>query len=399
MRRLIALTAAATLALALAPLSGARAQEEDLQVVVHKPGGNAAGHVGVDATIVYEGGVDSLAAVTVGLTNAAGQFMGRFCHVTFPAEDGDPFNGSEAVRSAHIQFKWDTTRIPAADGNGDCQNPGSVLGGPALSTNNTYKVQVEAVTYGFPRPEDKLTRTDDSDVVAVSNAPVTPGGVKLSRSGDAVSISWSRNPEPDVGTYRVQECVVDRSSKPCDGKWKTVKDNWNKTSIAFDAADPGIYRYRVAALRPAASGQTMVSGWASAQGEPTEIEVKEDPPAAPSGGEPQTVPGEPPPPRVETRTVVQPTRRVARAAPQVVQRIVEDEPGYNSELPYEEDGQAISGLPTDSSGDGEGQRAVLIPLAGGALLLVFAMQVHYLNRRAHAGLEAVPAESLDDWDD
>lgn len=400
MRRFIALTATAALALILVPFA-AQAQdaeqqaEETLVVTISNPGTiSTSGNVAITANIqVPDLNADSIHWYTVELMPETGNTpLGLFCSKTYPAP-GPPPDGPAAVRNVNVSFTWNSKRIPPANGAENCEGGASTVlpSGGSLSTNNKYRIRVTAETFGVPSPEFKDTDVADSGVVSISNAPAAPSSVALSHNKDAktIKVSWAKNPEPDVSDYRVQECVVDKSSKPCeDNSWKTKADVRGQL-LDVKAENPGIYRYRVIALRPTATGATIISEPASAKNDPTEVEVIADPEVTtttaptPTDTTPITV----------TKTVVKPTRRVQRAAPEVVQRIVEEEPGYNTNLPYSGEGTetASSGLGGDS-GEGDGQRAILIPLAGGALLLVFAMQVHYLNRRASAGLETVPVD-------
>lgn len=411
MRRLIALTATAAVALSLAPFTGAQAQSADPEdfVISISPAGPSshAGNVQVNVSVVLNDTIDSLKQVDVYLADPGGAHYGTFCTQTYPA--GDPLNGVEPTRSAELAFVWNTHKLPGATGSNSC-NGGNPTLGTALSTNNKYHIKVVAQTHGVQPAPPSTSPPKSTDILKVNNTPSKPSGVKLgyNEGSDTITVEWASNPEPDVADYRIQECKVSRSSQPCEGNaWKTVQDGYPDTKVAFGGDGPGVYRYRVLALRPDADGATMVSDPASAQGDPTEIEIKEKPAttetSAPQVAGETTETTQPAP-----RTVVRerPTRRVQRAAPQVVQRIVEEEPGYNTELPYQDE-EAISGLPIDDSGDGEGQRAILIPLAGGALLLVFAMQVHYLNRRANSTLQPVAVtgdgstvefDEGDDWD-
>ena len=249
-------------------------------------------------------------------------------------------------------------------------------------------------------PGDELGGNTATRQVTVANAPATPSGVKLaySKSSDTITVSWNDNPEPDVVSYRLAECIVDRSSKPCgESDWQAFPKPVDGTKVALETAGPGVYRYRVAAIRG-----SLVSGWATAQGDPTEITVTEDPkPTTSTTAPPAGVDDGSDEPRVVTRTVVQPTRRVQRTAPRVLNRVVtnEDRP-YSDTLPYEEAGEAGRPL-AGEEGDGD-QLTTLIPLAGGVLFLMIGGHLWYLNRRSNA-LQMLPAEGddfgveYDDW--
>lgn len=392
MRRLIALTATAVVALALVPHGAAEAQdataEDDLVVTITAPGDvTAEGTVQVTATIAESSVQDSIWKYSVALADAGGAQIATFCFKEYPQPDID----HPPVDNVSIAFSWNTGRVPA--GGGDCEaGHGTVLpASGALSSNGKYTVVVTAETFGFPDPSFKDVDNPKSGVVTVSNVPATPTGVGLSydKAAKTVKVSWRANPEPDITGYRVQECSVDKSSKPCS-TWKTKADA-RGTSLDVKVEDPAIYRYRVAALRSGGAGEALVSTTASATGEPTEIEVVKDPDPQPEAPAESAEPQEPTTPATVTKTVVKPTRRVQRAAPEVVQQIVEGEPGFNSELPYEDGTNAAAGgLPVGD--DGGGQEGVLIPVAGGLVFLMFAGQVWYLNRRA--ALEPIPLDNI-----
>lgn len=417
MRRSTALTTAAILALALAPLGAARAQdapdpedlpEDSLSVTVTKPSGSVSGVEDVEVVITETYGEpddsplsQGIASYKVQLENADG-VVGTFCQQTFKDAEGNPAPRQGTVT---VQFRWDTARYPTSAATncagGDPQLPkdGSPLPNGEYEIVGTATMSPD-VQGNTPPPES------DSVTVGVDNLPATPSGVKLkySESEDRITVSWKANPEAgyDVVSYRVQECTVDRSSKPCDkGAWKTV-DDVSDTSLSVTRTKPGIYRYRIVALRlnAAGTGWLKSTGAATPQSDPTEIQVDEDPESTTDTTQPDGDGGDEPPSEPETRTVVKPTRRVQRAAPQVLQRVVEEDPGFQEELPYEDDdGQAISGLPIDGNNeDGDNPLSMLIPLAGGLTLLVVALQLWYLNHRAARSLEPIPIEAYDDQD-
>lgn len=405
MRRTITLTIAAALALTLAPFSAARAQDDQqvpdkLVVTMDAPtdGAEVAGTIDVKATIVKIPVGHQLKRWSIDVRPASGEGThGVLCEAEYGEFNPDPQTGNGAPGEGHvISFKWNTKKHSGTnDGQTGCGANTVVPSGGVLSANGSYKIWIHAETTTADPQGAKVA--DDSNTVKVSNGPTTPTGVKLgfAKSSNQITVEWNQNPEPDVTKYRLQECKVDKSSKPCGaGDWETVADNFGSNAAAVDGDGPGIYRYRVAALRASASNETLVSDWATAGSEPTEIDIENPPPETTTSTSPATVEtGPPPAPRVQT--VVKPTRRVQRAAPQVVQRIVEEEPGYNTQLPYSGE-EASDGLPLGPDEGGSGERAMLIPLAGGLVLLMFALQMGYLNKRAHAALEPVPLTDLDD---
>lgn len=406
MRRTIALTITAALALALAPFGVAQAEHAEdhpRQPVINivKPSGDLSGTVDVEVRITEDIAGQGIYEYWVEFHHSSG--AKTFCHEQHRDEDGNPAPVNEALT---LKFKWDTNRRPTTDDAGaskacDGGNPTLPSGGAALD-NGEWTIVARATLwdrFGITEP----VSNDTSKTVGVANAPATPTGVKLKykESSDKITVSWNANPESghDSIAYQVDECTVDRSSKPC-GSWKTV-DSVFETSLTAKRTKPGIYRYRVIALRSDADGTGVIAsaGAATPQSDPTEIEVEEDPDPTTSTTEPEesSTTAEP-----ETRTVVQPTRRVQRAAPQVLQTIVEEDSGYEDELPYDDE-EAISGLPIDGNNeDGDGQLSTLVPLAGGLTLLIFALQLWYLNNRAGRTLEPIPVEAYgpdEGWDE
>lgn len=394
MRRTIALTITAALALALAPFGVAQAshtQDHPRQPVINivKPSGDVSGTVDGQIQITEDIFGQGIYHYSVELQGA-----GPMCQHTFTDNDGNPAPVNESLT---LTFKWDTARTVGSVGHCD----GTLPAGGGLA-NGSYTIVVKVDLWDRFGATEK-TPNDASKSVGVANAPATPTGVKLKyqESNDRITVSWNANPESgyDDIAYQVDECTVSRSSKPCSS-WDTV-DSVFETSLAAKRTKPGIYRYRVTALRADAAGTGVIasSGAGTPQSDPTEIVVEEDPEPTTSTTEPETSTTAEP----QTRTVVKPTRRVQRAAPQVLQKIVEDDRGFEEELPYDgDDEEAISGLPIDGNGDdGDGQMSTLVPLAGGLTLLVFALQLWYLNDRAGRALEPVPVEAYgpdEGWD-
>ncbi len=396
MRRTIALTITAALALALAPFGVAQAshtEDHPKQPVINivKPSGDLSATVDAEVQITEDILGQGIYEYWVELHDADGR-LGTFCHEAYVDEEGNPDPVNDALT---LKFKWDTNRYQTGNGVTNCDSANPTLPTSAGNLpNGNYTIVVKVDLWDRFGATEK-TPNDATKAIGVANAPATPTGVKLKykESADQITVSWNANPESgyDSIAYQVDECTVSRSSKPCSS-WDTV-DSVFKTSLTVKRTKPDIYRYRVIALRSDADGTGVIAsaGAATPQSEPTEIEVEEDPEPTTSTTEPEeTTPSEP-----ETRTVVKPTRRVQRAAPQVLQRIVEEDPGYEGELPYDDDDEeAISGLPIDGNNeDGDGQLSTLVPLAGGLTLLIFALQLWYLNNRAGRTLEPIPVEA------
>lgn len=397
MRRTIALTITAALALALAPFGAAQAshtEDHPRQPVINivKPSGDLSGTVDAEVRITEDILGQGIYHYSVKL-----QGVGVMCEDTFTDNEGNPAPVNESLT---LTFKWDTNRSVGSAKPCD----GTLPGGGGLANGN-YTILVEVDLWDRFSATEK-TSNNASKAIGVANAPATPTGVKLKykESADKITVSWNANPESgyDPIAYQVDECTVSRSSKPCSS-WDTV-DSVFETSLTMKRTKPGIYRYRVTALRSDADGTGVIAsaGSATPQSDPTEIVVEEDPEPTTDTTVPEEE--EQPPPEPETRTVVKPTRRVQRAAPQVLQKIVENDSGFEEELPYDDDDEAaIGGLPIDGNGDdGDGRLSMLVPLAGGLTLLIFALQLWYLNNRAGRTLEPVPVEAYgsdEGWDE
>ena len=332
---------------------------------------------------------------------------------------------SRAPAFVNIDCVWDTTAYPND-------------GGQAL--NRPYVVRI--TTHGAsPRPH-----SEDRHVTVV-NPVSAPRDVKLGfvESTKQATVRWQQNPEPDIVSYVVQERIG-------DGPWKNVGQAGGRaTTFTRTLRAPGTYRYQVAALRAAGSGDdTVQSAWSGPSSEPKQIVVPEPPkpttttttPPGPEGspepappadpGDPTVppappevtsagAPGDPaapPPPDGSTDTsrsgagVVTPIQHGApgsvRSGGATVGGLAKppstkppkeplegEEPegpdtGFSPELPYKQNGESAAGdggvgrvlvgLPEAIGGDET--RQLLVPLAGGLLLFVFAMHILYISRRA-----------------
>jgi hypothetical protein len=241
-----------------------------------------------------------------------------------------------------------------------------------------------------------------------------------------------------------------------DGPWKNVGQAGGRvTTFTRNLSAPGTYRYQVAALRAAGSGNdTVQSAWSGPATEPKQIVVAEpkrpettttttppysadgsaDPPPPADPGDPTVPPAPPPvasagavdpsappgPPAPDGSTdtsrsgaaavspiqhgapgsvrsggatvgglAAPPTTKPAKA-PKELDESEGPDTGFSSELPYRQAGESaddgggvgrvLVGLPEAIGGDET--RQVLVPLAGGLLLFVFAMHALYISRRA-----------------
>ena len=423
MRKISLIVGAALLVVGPVSAQPAQAQENAAYVTWQSPqeGARLSGRtVHIKAKVGVYGGVRSWAVEALAPEDADYPGYGTVCEGT----------ESRAPAFVNIDCVWDTTAYPND-------------GGQAL--NRPYIVRI--TSHGnAPDPH-----AEDRGVV-VANPVSAPRDVRLGfvDSTREATVRWQANPEPDVVSYVVQERVG-------DGPWKNVGQAGGRvTTFTRSLSAPGTYRYQVAALRSAGSGDdTVQSAWSGPAGEPKQIVVAEpprpettttttppysadgsaEPPPPADPGDPTVAPAPPP-----VTSAGAPNGPAAPGAPApdgsgdssrsgagVVWPIQHGAPGsvrsggatvggmaappatkppggpkeaeepgegpdtgFSSELPYKQSGEAedgdagvgrvLVGLPEVIGGDET--RQLLVPLAGGLLLFVFAMHVLYISRRA-----------------
>ncbi|MDQ3962428.1 MAG: Ig-like domain-containing protein [Actinomycetota bacterium] len=135
---------------------------------------------------------------------------------------------SELRQNIDVEYSWDTTRAPAGGG---------------IARNGWYQIRVRVTGTGG-------SSTDATRNVRVDNDAQAPSGLNVSVSQQTVSLSWSANPEPDINGYRIEAD---------SGSGFSPIGKSGSTSYAYQA-DPGIYNWRVVALR---SSVVQESGKAS----------------------------------------------------------------------------------------------------------------------------------------
>ena len=397
MRRLLALAAAAGIVLATAPAAFAESTDRfDVNWPDPANGevvsGDTTAHFSISAKNPWFNGIQRWQLEIV---------QGDSAKPLCARDYGDQGSSTDNV---DVNFKWDTTRYP--DSATGCDNGSTVPSSGSLTPNGAYTLKLTVTNTG-PVPgsqaDPPFTRT-----FTVDNAPTTPGGVKLAydKADDQMTVTWSASPEPDISGYKVQECTTDGSACQTDD-WKTVGETAaTKRNLALKRSEPGEYSYRVASSRLSSSGTDRWSVWSS-KSDPSKIAIEAPATTTTSttapaqGGGSTTSTTQAPaivqrsaPPEVKPAQVQRPT-------PRVVQNTVIEDHGYTDQLPYPKgDPQASASTQpitvgrqvAEIGGDGEESRGYLIPMAGGALLVVFAFQVRYLNRRAVQALEALDVD-------
>ena len=333
-----------------------------------------------------------------------------------------PFDNAYSFRC-----NWDTTRT----GDMTALEPEQSLGGGPVAPNGRFVITVTVWNVG--RPQGLLSSKLDpeahvlspSRTVIVQNPVSAPGGVSRSYDSNTgkVTVTWAANPEPDIQKYIIQE-------KRGSGGWENVGERPQGTT-SFDRrlAGVGTYQYRVAAVRP----EVAQSGFS----ESPALEVAAPPPppgseapAEEPGPEPGVTVLEPPTPptTVQAGAIAPgPSRPPAGggsslfnrpsvsslprpAAPRTTPTTMDT--GYAAELPYNtapktqngvlEDPEELAGAEQPESMTRlitvprpQDPRSLLVPLAGGLTIFVFAMQMTYVVRRRPALVQA--DDDFGDW--
>jgi hypothetical protein len=274
--------------------------------------------------------------------------------------------------------------------------------------------------------------------VWVTNGVSEPAGVTNSfdATTNKVRVSWAPNPEPDA-SYIVQEKVG-------DGKWSSgAAVPGNATTYERAIEQPGKYQYRVGAVRPAPTSGDASATKRSEYVATSAVDIAQVTPpttaggtngadGTPDGGDPGVfLPSDPTSsttapagaaPRPSTRpksasrstgaisgsrpfgSISSPTGSGAQLGDAEGEGMEDD--GFSAMLPYDqqeqggeltdefEDGEVamIPGTPVPSPRD---TRALLIPLASGLALFVFAMQCTVVLRRRPAMSTA--EDDFGDW--
>jgi hypothetical protein len=321
---------------------------------------------------------------------------------------------------ADIKCNWDTLGYPPP------------AGGP--SQNGRYEILVKVWEEDCPligqcsrlEPPYERRRT-----VVVSNPVQVPSNVHVSFDGGSrqPTVTWSRNPEPDIRKYVVEERVG-------DGNWTGVGERGAGDTSFQRAAltDGGTYRYRVAAVRSDGRDSLIQSGWTEA---PDHVAFDPGAPEAPGG--PAPAPGEPLPDGYDGSPTTSTTRKPVRgetprggsptspgfpgisgrsgsystpatipglAGSPSISRTTEPDPGFSQYLPYRpkatsttgQGGQVAAPATRTTTLAGAPKRrdpvGVVAPLAAGLAVFVLAMQFTYVVRRRPAISEV---DDFSDW--
>jgi hypothetical protein len=280
-----------------------------------------------------------------------------------------------------------------------------------------------------PRWREVWVRNGVSEPTGVTNA--------FDATTNKLRVNWAPNPEPDV-SYIVQERVG-------DGKWSSgAAVPGNATTYERAIEQPGKYQYRVAGVRPAPTSVDPASTKRSEYVATSAVDIAQVTPpttaggtngadGTPDGGDPGVfVPTDPTSPTTAPagagprasappRSVVRPTGRISGARPSgsisspgsspsqlgdAEGEGMEDD-GFSATLPYDQqeqegeidelaDGEVESMIPGAVVPRPRDTRALLIPLASGLALFVFAMQCTVVLRRRPA-MNTTTEDDFGDW--
>jgi hypothetical protein len=427
--RKVSLGAAAALlagSVLMIPVEPALAQEEPAFVQWQSPedGARLSGpSVHIKAKVGFHGGVRGWAVEVMAPDGEAYPSWGTICEGT----------ESRAPAYVNIDCVWDTTHYPEDAGP---------------TQNQPYVVRI--TTEGKSSHTDERGVTVSNPV-----SPPRDVRLGFADNTKQATIRWAPNPEPDIVSYVVQERVGDgpwKSVGQAGGKVTTFTRNLSAPGTyryqvaALRSAGSGTDTLQSAWAAPAGEPKQIVVA------EPKRPEASttttQPPVSAAPGGEPgpPAGPGDPGDPVPMTAAAPNPGDPAAPGAPapdggtdlsrngamvspiqsgrpgsvqsggatsggattpkpakpnKEDQEVVEGpDTGFSTELPYEQAGESVEddgdgvgrvlvGLPEAIGGDET--RQLLVPLAAGLLLFVFAMHIFYVSRRAgqeaHAPLE------------
>jgi hypothetical protein len=414
MRKPLAAAILAALALALAP-PAALADEFEWRSKTPKEGATVQGNGLAIAARADLYGADIYDWAVQVLAPAGASYPGFGLLCSGPANtDG----------TADIDCPWDTVGYPPP------------AGGPSF--NGRYEILVQAWEEACPvlgpchRAEDQPPYEFKRTVV-VSNPVQAPSNVHANLDGGSheATVTWNRNPEPDIVKYLIEERFG-------EGGWTPAGERGPGDTSFRRAAftDAGTYRYRVAAMRADGRGGTLPPVWTEASDQVVfNAPLTEGPGGpAPAGGEPlpdgfdgspttsttdKPVPGETPRggsrtspgfgfPGISGRSGSYSTPATIPGLPGTpsISRTTEPDPGFSQYLPYRpkatsttgQEGQVAAPAPgTTTLAGAPKQRdpvGLVAPLAAGLAVFVLAMQLTYVVRRRPAISEV---DDFSDW--
>ncbi len=293
--------------------------------------------------------------------------------------------GLEASGPCREAFVNDPGEITIAD---DAQSASFelVISAPC---NRSHEVAA-TVTYrdplalGLVRPEPETTRPLRF-AVAVPPAPVQGVKATYDPATKKVELSWARGPEPDLIGYQVE-----RNPPGPDG-WAPLGGRVTGTSFTDTLTVDDEHSYRVLAIRsgPDATIRELLS-------EPDKAKVVKSGPDRPEPTVPDTALVRPPASSSASSRASANRGGGGGAAPARRGTAATIDDGFNRNLPF--DPSATTTIPAspdsvppedaavlaidDDSTDEDSRRATMVPIAGGLALMMAAVHLRLLAKRA-----------------
>lgn len=305
--------------------------------------------------------------------------------------------------TATVDFTWDSRYFPSGTVNTECEE------GDSANVDTTRPLPNDRYLLRL-RAHDQVLTTEwhhDDFAIRVNNPPSTPRDVSAAFAEDEqeIRVTWTANPEPDLSGYLVEQCRTesesDSDSESCaSADWETLVENAaGDVDAVVEVTEPGAYHHRVVALRPDWSqGETLTSSAAGTDSAIVLEDGSEEEPDDPTSGEDPSGPddsGSDDPASTLPEQAINPDQgdpasgtgtgageRRRSLEPRLVQRESFD-PGFEEALPY--GARTVDDTPPRADGllvGQEGGGSALVPIAGGLVVFVFAMQLRYLGRRA-----------------
>lgn len=275
---------------------------------------------------------------------------------------------------------------------------------PDLAYNGPYDVTVNVAGRKIllgPVVNSAPASTGTTLAFNVEVDPAPPANVTAVANPDrSVTVSWSRNSEPDLVGYQVQRRgpggsaflpVGSAVSQPADGS--TVQ--WTDTSTAPTG---GQFEYLIVAVRPDGDGQVSDRATSASTGYTVSVPV---PPGAPGGPGGPVGPGGPAPGGPGGIATTGPGGAFTTGSPSsldlssfiaaggappevsVPGGVQLPDGTFSESLPFgsKNDSDAMGSGSVEILGHSTSRRTLLLPIATGLLLCLLALHLRRLNRR------------------
>ncbi len=256
----------------------------------------------------------------------------------------------------------------------------------AFPCNGDYELKT-IVTYDKPIAVGVSLATETYEATSRFGVAIPPNPVSgLKGSYDAaakkVTLTWTKNPEPDVVGYRVE-----RNPPGADG-FGALGDLVSGTSVTDTLATDEEHRYRVVAVRPGPGGSEIV-------GSTREADIITAGPERPEPTVPDTTVVRAPPSASRGGSAAG-GNRGGSAAQASRGSVTTVDNGFTKDLPFDPrqtttvpaspspvppEDAAVLAIDDDRAQEDD-RRATLVPIAGGLALMMGAVHLRLLSKRA-----------------